>query len=170
MEPAASSIKDPCDIWYHIVMKAFFRGWRRKTGMVMLGLACCITAAWLRSCFREDSFRMTACGRRNLIISSSSRLCWWSWNEPSQGPRLAIWITGGLTPEGHFDQTLRKGPDLCPHLDLHFVQMFTNTDVRRHCTVRYWVVVLSLTLLAACLILWTPRKKSPSVYVDSAIR
>lgn len=72
-----------CFVWYHAAMKEFFHGWRRKAGVAMLVMACCITAAWLRSCFREDSFRMTVCGRRNLIISSSSRLCWWSWNEPS---------------------------------------------------------------------------------------
>jgi hypothetical protein len=37
-------------------MREFFRGWKRKLGVVTLGLACVFAAGWVRSFRTEDSF------------------------------------------------------------------------------------------------------------------
>ena len=35
-------------------MREFFRGWRRKTGLATLAMACVLTVLWMRSHLVQD--------------------------------------------------------------------------------------------------------------------
>ena len=142
-------------------MREFFHGWRRKAGVVTLVVACAMMGMWMRSRFQEDSIRFTAFSRRNLIMSTSSRISWWSWNEPPGAPRPPALMTGPLTPEGRLEAAFWTGVDFCLHTDLKDARM-SDTDVRHHCNHPYWPFVLPLVLLSAYLILWKPRKQQPT--------
>lgn len=60
-------------------MREFFRGWKRKFGMVTLGLACVLAATWIRSEHYSD--HVDVCWNRQDLdhLVSSHRGLAWAW-------------------------------------------------------------------------------------------
>lgn len=62
-------------------MREFFKGWRRKAGVVTLVMAMALTGMWVRSLSRDDWFDFSI-GDSNYRISSSREYglswIWWS--------------------------------------------------------------------------------------------
>ena len=52
-------------------MGAFFHGWRRKVGCVLLLASLALVAAWMRSQFKSDEYVFISYGRRFLVESGS---------------------------------------------------------------------------------------------------
>ena len=53
-------------------MGEFFRGWRRKAGLVTLAMACLLTVAWMRSCVTLDEFLLESLD--GWIVSSDQTI------------------------------------------------------------------------------------------------
>ena len=60
-------------------MGEFFNGWRRKTGLVMLAMACAVAGMWMRSQQMRDSLQVRiADNAAYIFISNESELVWQS--------------------------------------------------------------------------------------------
>ena len=133
-------------------MWSFFHGWRRKAGVVTLGLACAVYIAWMRSTVIADvimknpdqasSFRM--------LLSSHSRISYWLWRrEGFRNPIYAdYWETIPIDSEK---------PRIDP--ELRFWKNDAHIQLQLELHIEYWKLVLPLTLLSAYLLLWKPRKR-----------
>ena len=142
-------------------MMEFFRGWRRKAGLVTLVMACAFTSGWVRSLTVRDFIgRYTTPLTYNAIASERQLLAF----------------------EYHFSNRLPPGPD-CPYtncstspldsqllfkLDLNwyvrccgfgFGEDTLNTANGRRFLiwiVPYWSIVIPLTLISAFLLISKP--------------
>ena len=119
-------------------MREFFRGWRRKTGCVALGLACATMGIWIRSYYYQD---FVATRDSRFVIVSQEGYVSWDWRTQLQSTGL----------------NLHWGSQLLPPGGGVFFKHFSTA-------VRYQSVTLILTLLAAYLILWKPRKRTGAVH------
>jgi hypothetical protein len=155
-------------------MHTFFHGWRRKTGVVALGLACVVMGLWIRSRGVVDAATFTDV--RHCITNSPLGLDWS--NRTGMGqvsvPQFLNmrWDTVAIE-DSNFD-SFRKSPPVgwetvwdyhccgfqfakfkltgSPLLSLVYAEYAT-------WTIPHWAVVLPLTLLSAYLLLWRPRKR-----------
>jgi hypothetical protein len=115
-------------------MREFFRGWRRKIGVMPLVVACAFMAGWVRS---QALFDQIA-ARGNLFLSNGGCVVWdwkgWGGSDSS----ITDWYSNMATP---FDEDWYLGSD----------------GVR----LPYWAIVIPLTLLSAHLLLSKPRPRKP---------
>lgn len=127
-------------------MKDFFHGWRRKAGVVTLGLACAVMGMWVRSLRSFDAAYFMMEGRQHAVYSVNASLNWSAWKHErdmelnklaSQAmPAYDWWIVAAM-PGGEYDYN-EHGRWSIPNLS----------------------IVLPLTLLSAYLLLWKPRTRS----------
>lgn len=76
----------------------FFKGWRRKAGLVTLAVACLLTVGWMRSLMRIDEIVLASHGDEGFLISSHDQGLW-----------LVRYIWFG---RGHiYDQSIQFVPD-----------------------------------------------------------
>eukprot|EP00456_Euglypha_rotunda_P083142 TRINITY_DN8224_c0_g1_i9.p1 TRINITY_DN8224_c0_g1~~TRINITY_DN8224_c0_g1_i9.p1 ORF type:complete len:104 (-),score=5.44 TRINITY_DN8224_c0_g1_i9:24-335(-) len=63
-------------------MFQFFHGWRRKAGVLTLGMACAITIAWMRSRVVIDQLAFCIAEPTEFhIYSARGTITWWSWSD-----------------------------------------------------------------------------------------
>ena len=149
-------------------MSDFFKGWRRKIGVVALVLACVFAAGWLRSLtirdvftFKKDkltiAFRSFEGGLGWQRFTPTSSLAstgwrsdnnfkfsfsdpWWRFDNIDDDEIDWRWDRGGFS----FGAASKKNPEfLRRRLELW--------------TIPYWSIVIPLTLLSAYLLLTKPR-------------
>jgi len=138
-------------------MHTFFHGWRRKAGVVALGLACVVATGLVRSnilkggqfVYTEDIIRLVRNEQSSESIVSRDGVVTWV--------RLDR-------------QTGRHRDDTQPHTLATFRTAFAGFPREQFITpdgagirrlvIPYWSLVLLLTLLSAYLILWKPRKRA----------
>ncbi len=121
-------------------MGEFFKGWRRKAGLVTLAMACVLMIGWMRSLAVTDVFSI------------------WI-NEPRQRRLLAI--------ESHYGEIGWQDFGSAPLIGnpsgwSSYANNLRPPDPLAFNTVPYWSLVLPLTLLSAWLILIKPRKAKGS--------
>lgn len=137
-------------------MQDFFRGWRRKTGGVMLLLACVLLAGWMRRLSATDGILVNG-GPVGLIVLGS-------------GDSSIVLVIR------KFDaavSTLQLASDPYESLDSEAIPFIwhckyagfrhgigKNDDGVRVWVVPYWPVVLGFTLLAGRLLLSKPVRRS----------
>ena len=149
-------------------MGQFFRGWRRKAGVVTLLMACVFMTGWVRSFGFHDevSFNTT-----ELTDSLSSHLgcLYWMRVRLHRSDNLPFlkrfhWQNARL-------QALQvwKEEDAGLHWKWHFLGIGVRNLSRSNgepyysfFVITYWSIVLPLTLLSAILLLSKPRKSTPS--------
>lgn len=66
-------------------MKEFFRGWRRKGGVLTLLMACVLTGGWMRSLSTRDLFNFPIDHTRLLMLVSNGRNVEWDLYENQAG-------------------------------------------------------------------------------------
>ena len=64
-------------------MREYFRGWRRKAGVVTLVVACLVTIVWMRSQYFCDVATVQYHARYHQAYSMNGRIIWWSWDATS---------------------------------------------------------------------------------------
>lgn len=126
-------------------MREFFKGWRRKAGMVMLVMACVFAAGWVRSFSTADSL-MFMTEPRGAFIAISMSGCVLNKRMPQmEGTPGTSWHSDDLSNQTQAD-FLKQFYDIQPN------------EMR----IPYWSIVIPLTLLSACLLIAKPRPaKSP---------
>lgn len=137
-------------------MRDIFRGWRRKTGCVLLLVACAAMVAWLRS-YLVDTDSFTVATNRQIYSHNGSV----SWN---------IIYPGVVTPDlWQFHAAITGGEELevvVPKFNWRWeVCGFVGSEMSMYGQrivqywVPYWSIATPLALIAAVLILW-PRWQS----------
>lgn len=127
-------------------MKDFFHGWRRKVGCVALVMACTLIGFWTRSQFDADVLCWSVGHETEVVISRDGVLSWWRLATERPVPRF--W-------NPRFVNQSRDGT--------HYVAIgdwFVELGAADSCSVPYWPFAMPLTLFAAFLILWKPRKQT----------
>ncbi len=130
-------------------MHTFFHGWRRKTGVVSLVMACVFTVGWMRSRVALDSVAFAVGGRQYQICSWRGRIHWMGAAPHKQMGALNQWHSEAVTPSVPDDSDSIRA-------------VFMSAEIMEHFQAwqwRYWSLTIPLTLLSAYLILWKPRKR-----------
>jgi hypothetical protein len=77
-------------------MREFFKGWRRKTGVVTLMLACVFMACWVRSQTTYDVLSVCDCS----VLSYSGDFCFDYYARPNSHPTK--WESGAISRDMEF--------------------------------------------------------------------
>ena len=133
-------------------MGEFFKGWRRKIGVLTLVMACVFMAGWVKSHRSFDVF-MSPLGKHwvLIVVSTKGAVTCVQWNLPFN--ELPGFVSHNLVEPWN-------SIDIAHHYD-NQVDENGNQPPKSICVgpVRYWSVVIPLTLLSAYLLLLKPRKK-----------
>jgi len=145
-------------------MGEFFKGCRRKAGVMTLVMACAFVGLWFRSqCVFDHVYISVGDGKCDFLDSCEGKLHWGRMREvkPDEMPlypgltRIPIDCTGGpVIPS--VDDGLRW------HWKLggFGVHDWVNKPVRA-IEIPHWSVILTLTLLSSYLLLVKPRVAKP---------
>ncbi len=155
-------------------MGEFFKGWRRKAGLVTLAMACVFMVGWMRSHLFQDTITIPlSFGSQIRLVSASQQLVLATINirtgKGEASNRERFWISRRIGDTGGWVYT---SADTTPIYfgfhghsfwrDKHF---FANGGTSVSVTklhFPYWSLVLPLTLLSTWLILIKPRKEEGS--------
>ena len=135
-------------------MGEFFKGWRRKAGLVTLAMACVLMVAWIRSMGYQDAVIIFGEKRCLMIASANGSASWvaeepsWVAEEPSEetpsfNRPTWRWINRPITSDNGNE--------------IHATHVLGTPRF-----IQYAPIVLPLTLLSAWLILIKPRKAKGS--------
>ena len=171
-------------------MGIFFRGWRRKLGLITLVLAMALFVCWGRSFTKVDRFRVAArtfvfhriCAVRGALISqrvSASVPSTWSHQFKDEAPAMFDEYA-----EGHAERTFSL---LLEHEDpiawdwqfaglgrgLQNHETSSGTLRQQVTALSYWWLITPLTLLSGWLILTAsqsrPQTKHPRINASSSV-
>lgn len=133
-------------------MQKFFRGWKRKLGVVTLILACVFAAGWVRSLIVIDEMSFYIAGRDHGFGSALGLIAWRSIDNHAQNPSIR-WITETIKGSGHTAESLVTQFESSFYLQksLHPTQFIAT----------YWSIVVPLTFLSAWLLLSKPPATNP---------
>ena len=136
-------------------MHSFFHGWRRKAGVVTLGLALVLMAGWIRSTHFQDCVVPPRWTNLDVcFISEEQAIACQTLGRARFYPLGApLWQANYLVPH--------RPSEIAWQWELGGFRYLCNSDIR--CVVApYWSLAIPLTLLSAYLILWKPRKQQPT--------
>lgn len=130
-------------------MREFFKGWRRKAGVVTLVMACALMVGWMRSRVRYDVVSFPFGDRQQLIQMTHGQVYWWGITTISKAKFR--WLSGAPQTAALIDESRSGFRD-----DEGWAWRF------REWKASHLNIAISLTLLSAYLILWKPRKAKSS--------
>lgn len=161
-------------------MGEYFKGWRRKIGVITLLFACLFTDAWMRGHIVEDCFGWgddileNGRGECHVLCASRNGLIWKKFEtlHPSlivemgeaniRWSRKPITASASADPRAHltFDSEM-EWRWWGGGFDLGVLHEKWNIFLRvKFAAVSYWSIILVLTILSSCLLLSKPRPKS----------
>jgi hypothetical protein len=139
------------------MMSGFFNGWRRKLGVLTLIMACVFMGGWVRSEFIQDTITISPDSDSHIHFSSASgRLIILVMNDIDNV--IPFWGSRQVTFDGwRIDgNNASLGKDNVPNFQFNlFNANADNFDERL--VLRYWSIVVPLTLISAYLLLSKPR-------------
>lgn len=145
-------------------MGEFFKGRRRKAGLVMLAMACVLMVGWVRSLFDADQLSIPSKEARYFVESSMGELrvyrfpAVFAYNPThSNSDMHSTWSLPGIEAWTGTVYSLTDPVDK-PWIPFDLIVF------------RYWVLTWPLTLLSAWLILVKPRAKKESPEIQNATR
>jgi hypothetical protein len=129
------------------MMREFFHGWRRKTGVVTLVMACVVAGIWVRSEVTIDVVWFKV-GRHQYCVHTfpGQMYCWQLKDISMDGASwssVAVGSADGLSLLKNNDAAIASAAE----------------SGRRYVRVWHWPIAILLTLLSAYLILGKPRKR-----------
>ena len=151
-------------------MREFFRGWRRKSGCIMLAIACVFMIGWFRSQNNFDELQLFRGWKTtHFLMSFDERIGWSSVNDPNDNPNPAHIRTLPFS-----FQTQRRDPnEIMEIFDLLGIQWITEWRGFLSGTsaslgiqiwiVPYWSINIPLTALSAWLLLSKPQNSTPQI-------
>jgi hypothetical protein len=148
-------------------MGDFFKGWRRKFGLLNLLMACAFSTGWIRSLTIRDSIELYSGSFTVQEWASFNGLLSWSKREHGRIiPREKRWRFKWIhNPKG--PQAVNYYPDRTRHSNLpwnHLGASVSWSEERAplqslYAQLRYSSVVIPLTLLSAYLLLIKPKPR-----------
>lgn len=150
----------------NMTMREFFRGRRRKIGVLTLVTACVFAAAWMRSQGHNDELNFwTGPHEIHSLNSSPTGMCWMKWSNlapsfPMTTGRFG-WVAFQSWPRDVCNPFRWSTPQWqFASMGFHFAQSTIDPPDRGNLAVwmiPYWPIVIPLTLLSAWLLLIKPR-------------
>ena len=159
-------------------MGEFFRGWRRKLGVVMLVMACVFTGMWVRGFAFEDAIRLgngqriVTRGRVLQTLSTSSRngLIWKHEETDCDMTWVAGWQSRPVEKMDEFDPVTDPVTSFVNSNVLDWRWQLCGFDIGRFHgatadRLSYWrishsSITIPLTLISFWLLLTKPRKSN----------
>ena len=150
----------------------FFKGWRRKAGLVTLAMACVLMIAWMRSLLVEDLV-LRGGQSQTYFTSGNGTLQWdqitFASGEPIHREPNLRWEIRRLPDHDGVTLPIKESSVLWRRDGLGFRAVVAeypdsagNKCRRGQWAVAYWVVTVPMTLLSAWLILIKPRQAKPA--------
>jgi hypothetical protein len=148
-------------------MWSYFRGWKRKIGVVTLAMACGFMMAWMRSFHYWDAFTFVSGNSLDRLLFGHEGITWERTLEPgsvllrvSHRRYRCIYDAKGLRPllEGWNYRHLWRW-QFC---GFDFGELMVEGQAGKHrllFSVPYWSIVAPLTLISAWCLLTKPRLK-----------
>ncbi|WP_157606257.1 hypothetical protein [Schlesneria paludicola] len=146
-------------------MFAYFRGWKRKLGILTLAIACLLTVGWVRSRSVADTLYIHHNrGMDDIYVSCAQGMIWM--RNMSADPRHKVTPRRGSvswfsdTDQSNFDSTDWKSISNCWFARIR--SYGTKQQQAGIVLIRYWLIVVPLTLLTAYLLLSKPVPTLPT--------
>jgi hypothetical protein len=141
-------------------MREYFRGWKRKVGVVTLMMACMSVIGWVKSHVYQDDIEV--CIGTELIyslVTHDLEVCLWRIRplEESMSQCSFSWTSQPIDRRASpfFDEMRQQSV-----LGISYTRDDRSGLDRYHfLIIPYWLIAVPLTLLSAYLILWKPRKR-----------
>ena len=127
-------------------MGEFFKGWRRKAGLVTLTMAIALFSLWMRSRTIFDVIVFAHGDRQHSVLAAGGRIYWFATIKMDDSVEWEIASTDGPLANVLLGLEMTR-ETLKPHPELQF----------REWLIPYWSLVLPLTLLSAWLIFAKPQ-------------
>jgi hypothetical protein len=132
-------------------MREFFRGWRRKAGVVTLVMACVSMCMWIRGrVFIEGALFDTGNRQCNVVLNFKGKFYWCRWTRPDEEENHH-WIHQPVALAAPFQR------------ELDFLKREQGSW---RLSIPLMPSALLLTLLSAYLFLWKPRKLVCAIDAD----
>lgn len=159
-------------------MREFFKGWRRKIGLLALFTACLFMVMWVRSLFVLDRFYFPQPDR--VILSLDGACRWLSFtpidSDVTGWPKQLRWVPSPLADKHRHSYDIYNLNAMKIHwrwrwggFDFSAVSesfetapIPPSTPPRRYeiRQIPYWSLIVPFTCVSAYLILWKPRKRA----------
>jgi len=137
-------------------MGEFFKGWRRKMGVLTLVMACVFAAGWVRSQETADSIYIVVCHREYCFSSETGQLGISEFDDEPDYPWEYPLIRSSVA---RHDVDIPQQPFFFKYVRDEGMYSPPFSGIR----VSYSPIVLPLTLLSAYLLLVKPRHPTTSV-------
>ena len=143
-------------------MGEFFRGWRRKVGVLTLGFAVLAMLAWVRSLTIRDEIEIAFESRVQSIASQAGTIDW----------QVKQWQNNFLPNETFQWNTSPTDPRIPRALWLRTIQSDMIFNGKKlawsgHGTrIPYWMCVVPLTAISAFLLLSKPRNSNKTKILE----
>jgi len=129
-------------------MGEFFKGWRRKVGVVALVMACVAMGGWVRSFYVAESIFVTKNRSGFRVLSIEGTLHCQRFDDPNS-----------YYPNVYQSYPLTQGQ----FVPVEWAWTSKQYHIRQ---IPHWSIVLPLTLLSAYLLLVKPRVAKPKKAVE----
>lgn len=151
------------------IMREFFRGWRRKLGVVALMVSCVFAAGWVRSCSVEDRIYLPKrvknfwIANADAIVSYDHSLAWMS--EGSDAAQMGWhWPKWQSKSKADVVRHAEKYPAQIE--EIRFLGFGQKTEsfgfyFGSRTFAPYWSIVIPLTLISGWLLVSQPRESHP---------
>ena len=152
-------------------MREFFRGWKRKLGVVTLMVACVLTGGWIRSLTHAESVRFVSGEKTDEIwLSGEGKIAWLRNQHSSHISGPPEWRSD---PAYFFNSYFTFGKVTWKWRFLSFSateRLDDGSGVRKVCYIApYWSIVLPMSLLSAWLLLSKTTNASASANIGAVI-
>jgi hypothetical protein len=153
-------------------MCEFFRGWRRKIGVLTLLMACLLAAAWVRSLIITDLIcipfgQLT----EEVFVSEEGKLTWQRIREedPASVPTHLLWkcFYSGVGGVDDDDPPVSHCRFLGIEVGEYTSKQMGSAFPSAFCSIPYWLFVIPLTLVSVFLMLSKPRKSTQTKITES---
>jgi hypothetical protein len=135
----------------------YFRGWKRKVGVIALALACLFVVGWMRSRHFQDGFNLpSGVHKKDSFFSLSEAIVWARYDETMRDRPMQ---------SGPFSYRFKGKPFNDPDIKWRwrwhgFGDGEDPTEGFRIWTYPYWAIVFPLTFVSCYLLLSQPGSKS----------
>jgi hypothetical protein len=149
-------------------VREFFRGWRRKAGLVTLVISVALVGAWMRSAIIADVIQLKHEDSYQFIGSMLGSMRWSRWTSPSVSGPQHSWVPSFVW-DSHDANAFQGDAFEEAEVDWRWKWLgfeFLHATIRRpsgmngqtsRWSVPYWSLVLPLTVVSAWLLISKPR-------------
>ena len=148
------------------IMGAFFKGWKRKVGVLTLVMALILTRMWIRSASIGDELTFPIGTQWDDCVASNNQCLVWGRYRPDFRPAHRPFPQWRTIPPINWDDP--------PNSDvrwryLGFGIVDRNNERLSYLLIPYWSITIPLTLISAFLLLTKPHKSTTKKITEPTI-